>query len=415
MKILVVTQYFWPESFIINDLVLHLHQQGHEVAVLTGKPNYPGGTVFEGYVGKGVQQECFAGKIDVFRVPLRPRNACSARDLALNYLSFVWSGLRHFSRQIHGREFDAILVFAPSPITAAIPAILLKWTKKAHLAIWIQDLWPESLAATGHVKNPVLLKLAEWAVRGIYRFADTLLIQSRAFHGAVSRLTADDGKIVYYPNSIDFSSGPGTQEFPLPAALVELLQTRFCLVFAGNIGTAQSVETIVRAAELLKKESDIRIVMVGSGSMLDWVRSRKEALQLDNLILAGRFPMHAMPEIYRYAAGLIVTLKDEDIFALTVPSKIQAYLASGRPIVAALNGEGARIVEAAGAGLTCAAEDAEGLANRILTLQSMSEDQRRAMGKRGHDYFQEHFEMKRQAERLVDILAARIATVKGGH
>lgn len=413
MKILIITQYFWPETFIINDLVKHIQNMGHEVTVLTGKPNYPDGDIYDGYFAEDIQKEVYEDEIEVFRVPLRPRKSSQSKDLVLNYLSFIWSGLRHFPKLVHSREFDAIVVFAPSPITSAITAIPLKWRKKAHLAIWIQDLWPQSLAATGHVNKPVVIKLVGLLVRGIYFFADTLLIQSKAFRKPVARL-ANDKKIVYYPNSVDVSVDLEKKESQIPQELSSLLQSNFCVVFAGNIGEAQSVETIVQAALQLKDHSKIKIVLVGSGSRLEWVKKQKEALQLDNLQLAGRFPMPVMPEIYRHAAGLLVTLKNESIFSLTVPSKVQAYLAAGKPIIAALNGEGARIIEEADAGLTCAAEDGKALSNAIKTLFEMDQDARRKMGNNGHVYFNEHFEMKRQAAGLIEILEQRITVTKRG-
>jgi len=185
---------------------------------------------------------------------------------------------------------------------------------------------------------------------------------------------------------------------------VRVLEAKFCVLFAGNLGTAQAVETLVEAAAQLRDLEGCRMVLVGSGSMLDWIRERKAALGLDNLVLAGRFPMSAMPGIYSRAGGLIVTLKDQEIFAYTVPSKVQAYLAAGKPIIAALNGEGARVVTEAGVGLVCPAEDAAGLARCIRALHAMPEDERIRMGKAGYAYFLEHFEMTRQTERLLEIL-----------
>lgn len=411
MKILIVSQYFWPESFIINDLVATLRRQGHELMVLTGKPNYPDGRIADGYTRAGVQREDYAG-VEVVRVPLRPRGNGSSRELILNYLSFVWSGLRYFLPLTRGRHFDAILVFAPSPITAAIPAIPLKWAGKGHLAIWIQDLWPESLSATGFVRRPWLLGVAGLMVRAIYACTDTLLIQSQAFRGPVARYAAEE-KIAYYPNSMRAAPQADDQGADLPTELVDLLKRHFCIVFAGNIGTAQAVETIVDAAARLRDLPHCKIVLIGSGSMLSWVQERKAALALDQLVLPGRFPMSAMPQVYRLAAGLLVTLKDEEIFSYTVPSKVQAYLAAGKPIVAALNGEGARIVRESGAGLTCPAEDAAALAAQIRALYAMSADDRARMGAAGHRYFLEHFEMGRQAQYLVGLLERRIVSAKG--
>lgn len=405
MKILILSQYFWPETFIINDLVRKLTEQGHEVTVATAKPNYPGGKVFDGYKAWGVQHERFAESVDVIRVPLWPRGQGGSRNLILNYLSFVAAGLFLLPWLLRGRKFDHILVFTMSPITQVIPAIPLKWIKRAHLAAWVQDLWPESLAATGFVRNPQALRMVGWMVRGIYACCDTLLLQSRAFFDPVARY-ACRSKLVYYPNSIALPSEK-TVAPEVPTQLLEELRENFCVVFAGNIGIAQSIETVVEAAELLRQHPALKFVLVGSGSRLEWVKERKASLGLDNLILAGRFPMEAMPQIFEHSSALLVSLRDEEIFSYTIPSKVQAYLAAGKPIIASLRGEGARVIEEAGAGKTCEPESANALVESILALMSLSPAEREQMGSAGQSYFNEHFDMDRQTERLVEILASR--------
>lgn len=411
MQLLVVSQYFWPEPFIINNLTRILREQGHTVVVATGKPNYPDGEIYSGYSAAGVQKEIYHEDIEVFRVPLRPRGKGGALNLFLNYLSFVFSGLRWFPSLLRGYTFDAIVVFAGSP-NVSLPALPLKWIKRAHLAIWVLDLWPESLKATGFIRNRVLLKLVGLLVRIIYSVADTILVQSPAFNAPTSRY-AHKEKILYYPSSLDIAEILHGGAEQLPVELLDSLKTYFCVVFAGNIGTAQAVETLIEATSQLKVLlPDIRMVLVGSGSMLEWVRRKKMELALDNLILPGRFPMSLMPELYRHAACLLVTLKDEEIFSYTVPCKVQSYLAAGKPIIAALNGEGARVVSEAGAGLTCPAEDALALASCIKFLYFMPEAERSRFGIAGRRYFFEHFEMRRQARRLVEILEERIAKTK---
>lgn len=407
MKILLVTQYFWPESFVINDLVEALAAQGHFVQVLTGKPNYPDGKIFPGYYPGGCVDERFAAGAPIYRVPLRPRGSSGAKNLALNYLSFVFNGLRFFPRVVKGRSFDVIFVFAPSPITSVIPAIYLKWRFKSHLAIWVQDLWPESLSATGFISNRWLLRMVGWMVRGVYACTDTLLVQSKAFTAPVARYARAE-KIFYYPNSYQDAPLQPAVSTQVPAELLKHLECNFCLVFAGNLGTVQSVETLVQAAERLKHLSNCKLVLVGSGSMLGWIEKQKALKGLDNLILAGRFPPAEMPQFFSRAAGLLVTLKRDEIFAYTVPSKVQAYLAAGRPIIAALDGEGARVVEEAGAGMSCPAEDAEGLAHCIEQLYCMPPAERDKLGQAGRAYYLEHFEMSRQSRRLVEILKSRI-------
>lgn len=402
MRILVLSQYFWPESFIINDIVRTLDEQGHEVIVATGKPNYPDGKFFDGYRAAGTQRERYLGRVEVLRVPLWPRGQGGAKNLILNYLSFVFSGLLFLPWMLRGRKFDAILVFAPSPVTQAIPAILLKWLKRAKLALWVQDLWPESLSATGFVRNPYLLRAVGWMVRGIYKCCDTLLVQSLAFVEPVARY-ADRAKIQYYPNSMDISSPNSVAQ--VPSELLELLEKQFCVVFAGNLGTAQSLETIVQAAVHLRDDPDIRLVLVGSGSRLAWLKAQQQALGLDNLILPGRFPMESMPQIFERASALLVSLNNEPAFAQTIPSKIQAYLAAGRPIIACMNGEGARVVCEARAGLASPAEQVLPLVANIQRIKEMGDAERMAMGRSGKAYFDANFEMERQVESLVKYLA----------
>ncbi|WP_085717216.1 glycosyltransferase family 4 protein [Pseudomonas sp. B28(2017)] len=411
MRILVVTQYFWPESFIINDLVKALTAQGHDIKVLTGKPNYPDGVIFSGYSASGYQEEKFESSVSVCRAPLRPRGVSGAKNLVLNYLSFVLNGLKFYPRAVKGEHFDAIFVFAPSPITSVIPAIYLKWKLRSHLAVWVQDLWPESLSATGFIKNKAILRVVGWLVKGIYAFVDTLLVQSRAFREPVARYS-NPGKVVYYPNSYQ-DAPPSVEETRIPASLLAELESHFCLVFAGNLGTAQSVETLVEVADKLRHLSELRIVLVGSGSMLDWIETQKKNRVLDNLILAGRFAATEMPHFFSRAEGLLVTLKQNEAFSYTIPSKVQAYLAAGRPIIAALDGEGARVIQEAGAGLTTAAQDADGMANCIEQLFRMTSDERESLGRAGRAYYLEHFEMERQSQRLVEILSSRINELKG--
>lgn len=414
MNILLVSQYFWPESFVVNDLVRTLVAQGNSVHVLTGKPNYPDGKIFPGYDLNGCVEERFVSSVPVCRVPLRPRGAGGAKKLVINYLSFVLNGLFFFPRLIKGKsnEFDVIFVFAPSPIISVIPAIYLKFRLKTHLAVWVQDLWPESLSATGFIRNRLVLRMVGWLVRGIYACTDTLLVQSKAFAAPVARYARED-KIVYYPNSHEDSPLQPATCTQVPTELLEQLEQNFCLVFAGNLGTAQSVETLIQAAESLKHLPGCKLVLVGSGSMLAWIEAQKGLKGLDNLILAGRFPPSEMPQFFSRAAGLLVTLKREEIFSYTIPSKVQAYLAAGRPVIAALNGEGARVIEEAGAGLTCSAEDSAGLARCIERLFHMSSEEREKLGQSGREYFLANFEMARQSQRLVEILGNRISEGRG--
>lgn len=401
MRILVFTQYFWPESFQINEVARSLVEQGHTVEVLTGKPNYPKGEKFSGYRSWGCQQEEHQG-IRINRIPMLARGGGGWR-LALNYLSFVVSGLLFAPWMLRNKQFDVIFIYAPSPILQAIPALFLGWLKGCPVVLWVQDLWPESLSATGHVRNRVVLKLVEQVVRLIYRYTDLLLVQSKAFEEPV-RALASGTPIAYYPNSVDNTFAvPAKGELPAVAGLGE----GFSVMFAGNIGAAQAVEVIVEAASLLEKYADIHFVVLGEGSRWEWMRQEVQKRGLCNLHLPGRFPVETMPGFMQKASALLVTLADQEIFRATIPSKVQAYLAAGRPILACLNGEGASLVTEAGAGLAVPAEDGHALAEAVLRLYRMPKQEREAMGARGRLYYAQHF----AHDMLIDQLIGHLRSV----
>ena len=406
MKIALVTQYFWPESFTINEIVKVLVEQGHTVEVFTGKPNYPEGEIFPGYASEGVAREIFADNVPVNRIPLAPRGKSGAKNLIKNYLSFVINGLRYFPGMAKGKDFDVVFVFTLSPITSVIPAIWLKWRLRKHLAIWVLDLWPESLSATGYVKNKFALKVVEQLVKLIYACSDTILVQSQAFIGAVGRY-AKNNKIIYYPNSYlepELESVTATSQ-----ELLNILDENFCLVFAGNLGKAQALPTLLDAAERLRDLNNFKLVLIGSGSMSEWLKEQKELRKLDNVVLPGRFPPEHMPTYFAKAACLLVSLGKDDILAKTVPAKVQSYLAAGKPLLASIDGEAALVVEASGAGFSSAAEDADGLVNNILRVYHLSDEKRQEMGRQGREYFLDNFEMRKQVTNLVNILQSRIS------
>jgi glycosyltransferase involved in cell wall biosynthesis len=403
LRVLIVSQYFWPESFRITEVAKTLVEKGVEVEVLTGKPNYPGGTCFPGYSLWGCQQECYQG-ISIDRIPLVARGSGGWR-LALNYLSFVVSGLLFGPWIQRSKKFDVIFIYATSPILQALPAIFLGWLKGCPIVLWVQDLWPESLSATGHVRNRYVLAGVRQVVRFIYRNVDLLLVQSRAFEAPVRSLTPRT-PILYYPNSVDGG-------FLLPAVntrpLVEGLGEKFSVMFAGNIGAAQAVNVIVQAAALLREHADIQFVVLGDGSSRDGMLKAVQQRGLTNVHLPGRFPVETMPGLMQKASVLLVTLADQPIFAATVPNKVQAYMAAGRPIIACLNGEGARLVIEAGAGLATPAEDAKALADAVLHLYKLSPGEREKMGDNGRRYYRKHFDH----DQLVDQLIVHLQSVSG--
>lgn len=403
MKLLLVSQYFWPETFGINALVLKLQEQGIKTTVLTGKPNYPNGKIFPGYSAIGTQHESYDG-VEILRLPIFPRGQGSLLRLALNYISFIASVFLVGPWLLRGRRFDVIFVYAPSPLLQALPVIWLAWLRRVPLAVWVQDLWPESLAATGFIKNRGVLGLVKYVVKFIYARSDLILIPSEAFRLPIESLSAEPRKIKYFPNAyVEESKFEGIS--PAVSELTKDIASEFSIVFAGNLGMAQSLETIVEAAEKLQLTgSHIRFFLIGSGSQSGWVRQEITRKGLLNIVLAGRFPSAVMPIFYEAASVLLVSLRDEPIFARTIPSKLQGYMAAGKPIVASLNGEGARLVTTAGAGIACPAGNAYALVDAIEKLFQLSEHERAKIGDDARRYAIENFSLQNLAYEFVDRL-----------
>jgi glycosyltransferase involved in cell wall biosynthesis len=397
LNIIIVTQYFWPENFRINDLALGLKERGHEVDVLTGLPNYPTGRLFNGYTFLNKRRDYF-NNIPIFRAPLIPRGNGGAIRLALNFFSFAISA--SLSVPIYcQKKYDIIFVYEPSPITVLFPALTVKITKSIPLVFWMQDLWPESLSATGAVQSALILKSVELMVRLLYKSCDKILAQSRAFIPSIIRLGADPAQIAYYPNSAEKLYQP--VNVTKDAQERKLLPKGFRITFAGNIGAAQDFETILSVAEKLKSVQDMHFIILGDGRRLPWVKNEVQRRGLEKFVhLLGRYPADAMPRFFALSDTLLVTLKKKPIFALTIPSKIQSYLACAKPIIAALDGEGARIIEEADAGITCPAENQQALADAILKLYKMSENQRKEIGCNGRRFFEKHFEREILLNRL---------------
>jgi glycosyltransferase involved in cell wall biosynthesis len=407
MNILVVSQYFWPENFRINDLVTGLIGRGHNVTVLTGQPNYPSGSFFPGYGWRQPRTEKYAGA-NVIRVPLFPRGAGGGGRLLLNYLSFVLSACWGVLFRIpSGKHFDAIFVFEPSPITVGIPAALARWRFRAPLLSWVLDLWPESLVAVGAVRSPLLLCGVDVLVRWIYHHSDLVLVSSRAFTPEVVRHGVPEAIVRYFPNW-----GEAVFEtLPAAGSIADLQKfpPGFRILFAGNIGAAQDFAAILDAATHLKECRDIQWLILGDGRMAAWAKAEVIRRGLEHTVyFLGQRPLEEMPGFFAAADALLLSLRPEPIFARTVPGKLQSYLAAGRPVLAMLDGEGARIVAESGAGVHCSAGDSTALAEAVDRLAAMPSIERGRMGCNGREYFLEHF----ARERVFDHLEAWFAEVQ---
>jgi glycosyltransferase involved in cell wall biosynthesis len=401
LRVLIITQYFWPESFRITDLAVALRERGHDVVVLTGLPNYPQGHFFGGYGIRGPWRDTVHG-VPVIRVPLVPRGLSHGWQLAVNYASFAASATVVGLPRLR-RHFDVMFVFEVSPITAALPAIALRRRRGTPLVLWVQDLWPDNVWATGAVRSPWLLAQISSLTRWIYAHCDHILAQSSAFIPRLEALGVNPGRVSYVPNWAESLYGPVQLE--KEAAERTALPDGFRVLFAGNIGVSQDFGTVLSAAERLRDHTDIHWVVLGDGRMRPWVEREVERRQLGGTVhLLGQRPIETMPRYFSLADALLMSLRRDPIYSLVVPSKLQSYMACAKPVVAAIDGETARILRESGGGLAVRAQDAEALAEAVLSLYTMSPGDRRAMGQKSRQYFESHFERERLIGEIERIL-----------
>ncbi|UPJ51980.1 glycosyltransferase family 4 protein [Bradyrhizobium sp. 200] len=407
MRILIVSQYFWPESFRVNELASELVARGHEVTVLTGLPNYPSGKISPDY-RKGAKSFQRYGGATIVRVPVIPRGQNRVL-LALNYLSFVLFGSTVGVWKLRRERFDVVFAFLVSPITAALPALLVGRLKKAPATIWILDLWPETLAALGVVRSRFIIGCVGSLVSFIYRRSARIFVQSQAFVSSVVRYGGDAAHVCYFP-------GWAEQVFDRPAVNAgaapefSAYAGKFKILFAGNIGDAQDFPAILDAIETLRDRTDIHWIIMGDGRAKSQVVSQVEARGLSGVVsLFGQYPIDRMPSFFAAADALLVSLKAGSIFDLTIPGKVQSYLAAGVPILGMLDGEGARVIEESGAGLVCPAGKGTELARQVLRLIEAPAGTLAEMGGRGRAYAAREF----NRERLIDRLEQALLEVVG--
>lgn len=379
---------------------MELQRRGHEVTVLTGFPNYPGGKLYPGYRIRLWQRETMNG-VEVLRVPLYPSHDRSAVGRALNYLTFAASAA--VAALFCVRRADVAYVYHP-PATVGLPALVLRWLRGIPCVYDVQDLWPDTLAATGMLRNGGLLRLIGMWSNFVYRNMDHVVVLSSGFSRALEARGVRGASISVLHNwSPD--TGAETAGSRLADEERRQLEGRFNVLFAGNLGAAQGLEAVVEAAALLRTTNPrVQFVFVGAGVASEALKRQAGEKQLSNVVFLPRRPAASMPALYEAADVLLVHLRDEPLFAITIPSKTQTYLAVGRPILMAVRGDAAGLVEAAGAGIACAPGDPRAIAEGVRTLCAMSAEQRRRLGQNGRDYYRAQLDMTQVVSRFEALL-----------
>ncbi|MBQ9558560.1 MAG: glycosyltransferase family 4 protein [Bacteroidaceae bacterium] len=397
-RVLFITQYFYPETFRGNDIAFDMAGRGWDVTVVTAVPNYPRGRFFRGY-GLWKRRREEVNGVHVVRVPVVPRGN-NPLTLALNYLSYALCASVFTFFHLLRHRYDLCFLQQLSPVTTCLPAVVFHKMTGRPLLTWVLDLWPESLKAAGGIRNRHVLAAFAAVARMEYRHSSRILISSQPFRQAIAQQQKDFGdKTVWFPNWAEPSRTIPTRGLKLPT-----LPEGFRIMFAGNVGEAQDFDHIVEAARLARG-TDIRFVIVGDGRKRPWVEEQIQVHGLqDNLSLVGHFPPEAMYTLFAQADLMLAALKDEPVFNLTLPAKIQTYMASGRPIVAMANGAVADTLHEAQCGRAVAAGDPEALIGAINSMRQITREEREQMGRNGQRYCHAHFDKQTCLDHLYQII-----------
>ena len=399
MRILIVTQYFYPENFKSNDLAFEFQKRNHNVTVLTGLPNYPGGKIFKDYGIFKKRKEIING-VKVYRSLIIPRGNASGVRLFINYYSFAFfASIKAFFLGLNN-QYDAVIVHEPSPITQFYPALLINKIWKTPIYFWVMDLWPETLKVAGGINNKFVLKYYESVVKSFYNNSEKILITSKGFKESIIKKGDFEKKIIYFPNWAEDTISEGNKDYSIPN-----LPEGFKIMLAGNLGESQDLKNILKAFLELKSYNKIKLILVGDGRKSSFINEFvKENNLNDTVFILGKYPLNTMASFFDKADAMLVTLKDDPIFNLTVPAKIQAYMSAGKPILGMINGESANIIKEANCGYTSSSGDYKSLSLNILKMANSSSDKLILMGNNSRVYFENNFRMKESISKLENIL-----------
>ena len=399
MRILLVTQYFYPEVFKSNDLAFELVKRGHQVDALVGIPNYPNGKYFNGYGIFKKRKEVVNG-VNIYRVFQTPRGKGGWR-LPINYLSFVLSGcfsvLFYFAWK---KKYDCIIGHEPSPIFQAYPAILLKKLRKIPFYFWVMDIWPDAMISGGGINNQLLLRCVDKLVKNIYFHTDKILITSKRFSELIVGKGNFNNKIIYYPNWSDDILNM-SQEYDIPR-----LPDGFRIMIAGNLGKSQNLEAVTEVMIGLKDVPEVKWVFVGGGSRKIWLEQFiKDNGFEQSAVCFGQYPFKAMPAFYKKADAMLVTLRaGYTHLEAVVPARLQSYMSAGRPVLAMIGCGGADIINESHCGYAVPAGDSQALVKLIKEKVLLNKEAFSKMGENGRRYYEQNFTIGKCIDNLEKII-----------
>lgn len=399
MRILLVTQYFYPENFKSNDIAFELVKKGYKVDVLTGIPNYPEGKYYKGYGVFEKRYQRIKG-VRVFRALQTPRGRGSGIELVFNYLTFAFFGSVWAFLLSLVTKYKCIIVHETSPITQGYPAVLVKKMQRIPMYFWVLDIWPDAMKSGGGIKNQRLLNFVDSIVKFMYNNSDKILISSRGFRNLIEPKGNYSNKIEYFPNwSEDILKMDSN--YPIP-----VLPDGFKILMAGNLGKSQNLDAVMKSVLLLREVDEIKWIFVGDGSMKKWLDNFIEQNNLQNIVYTvGKYPFESIPAFYQAADALLLTLKGEfPHLRQVVPARLQSYMAAGKPVVAMIDGGGAEIIREATCGYVVDGGDyvafADMIKEKVITNKAFFE----TLGYNGRKYYELHFDKEKCIEHLCKII-----------
>lgn len=400
MRVLIITQYMYPETFRSTELAFELSERGYSVDVLTGIPNYPAGKYYNGYSIFKKRFEKING-VRIFRCFQTPRNLLpTIIGLSLNYISFVISACLWVLFFFSWKKYDIIITHEPSPITQILPALLLKKLKGTPVLSWIMDIWPDSITdSVNDSLKKILIPPLSKITNSVYKNSDRLLITSRGFKRFINRTSDYSYKIIYFPNwSIEMKSKIG---FELP-----FIPEGFVIMTAGNLGESQDLESVSKAMLLLKDNSEIKWVFLGDGSKRKWLEDFIQTNQLfSNAFVLGKYPPDTMQNFFEKADAMLVSLSSGfDSLDATVPARLQSYMAAGRPVLAMIGIGGQEIIKESNCGYAVNSGDSEALVNVIKNKVLVNKSEFERLGTNGKLYFKREFQLSNCIDNLEHII-----------
>ena len=389
--ILVISQVFYPEQFRINDMCQEWIKRGYQVTVLTGIPNYPQGKFYDGYGLCKKRKEHWNG-IDIIRIPVIPRGD-NVVGLVLNYCSFPISGF--FWNLFNKIKADYVFMFETSPMTQCVIGVWYAKKHKVPLYAYVQDLWPENVEIVTGITHPIIIRPIQWMVDYIYKNCTEIFVTSPSFVRAVCdrKKKVPEEKVHYWPQY--------AEEFyqPLERKAVSEIPNSdaFKIVFTGNVGYAQGLDILPKAAKLLKeKAANVLFVIVGEGRYLPELKKEIKELEVENLFcMVQRQPAIRIPELLAACDATFLSFMETKLFEMTIPAKLQSYMACGMPVIAAAGGESKRVIEEAKCGMCSPCGDENALVQSINRMMKCTKNDMIQMGDNSTNYFMEHFEKQK--------------------